>query len=352
MRPSWAATTGTVKGGFSSRHFLRLVENAIDIGFWSGDLDGESIEGSVGLYRVFGLDPSITLNFGFAKEMMHPDDRARHVDLLPLLRAGQPVLREFRIIRPDQTQRWVSHRVEVLVGPDGRPRLAIGMVTDVTLRHEVENSVKQGQDRFKALIEATAAVVWSVSPDGRTLDMPQWQTLTGQCPAEFQGDGWLDAIHPEDRERTSAAWKSAVEHRTSYNTNYRLRLADGLYHWYNARGVPILSRDGSILEWIGICISLSDRHHIVASAAEVADGAEEHEITVEQIRGARGMTGLSADEVGRRAKVSVSTVRRLEADATTTQVRPGTVLAIRRALEAAGIEFTFELGAKPGIRPV
>ncbi|CAA2140074.1 PAS domain-containing protein [Methylobacterium bullatum] len=351
MRPSWAATTDKAKGGFSSRHFLRLVESSIDIGFWSGDLDGELIEGSIGLYRVFGLDPSIALTFGFAKEMMHPEDRARHADLLPLLRTGQPMQREFRIIRPDQTQRWVLHRVEVLIGPDGRPKLAIGMVKDVTPRYEVEMSVEQGNDRFKALIEATAAVVWTVSPDGRVQDMPQWRMLTGQSQAEVQGDGWLEAIHPDDRDLTASAWQFSVSHREPYNTDYRLQLADGSYRWYNARGVPILNRDGSVREWIGICLDISDRHRVSSSSAKAAGATAAQDITVEQIRGARGMTGLSAEELGRRAGVSVSTVRRLESEATTTQARPDTILAVRQVLEAAGIEFTFEANAKPGVRP-
>ncbi|GJD54317.1 Blue-light-activated histidine kinase [Methylobacterium dankookense] len=357
MRPREEGQGGaTGAQAFSSRHFLKLVEDTGEVGFWSADLRRDQLSASVGLYRIFGLDPATEMTFGFGLDMIHPDDKAAHGDQIAVLRSGQPISREFRIIRPDRTQRWILHRAEVIVGADGRPNQGMGVVFDVTARHDSLRSVEQRHDRFNALLSVTAAVVWIVSPDGEAREMPQWQVLTGQSQAELRGQGWLQAVHPEDRERTEAAWRTAVSHVSPYNTDYRLLCADGVYRWFNARGVPIMNRDGSIREWVGVCLSVpgQNRYGPAAARAEARSAAADtadRVITAAQVRAARGMTGLSKDELARRASVSVSTIVRLEDEETTVRPRADTVLAVRKVLEQAGVEFTFDHGVMPGVRP-
>lgn len=341
---------------FSSRHFLKLVEDTGEVGFWSADLRRDQLNASVGLSRILGLDPMAEATFSMVLDMLHPDDRAAHVDQFAVLRSGQPISREFRIVRPDRTARWLLHRAEVMIGPDGRPHQAMGVVFDVTARHDSLRSVEQRHDRFNALLSVTAAVVWIVGPDGEQREMPQWQTLTGQSQAEVQGMGWLRAIHPEDRERTEAAWRTAISHASPYNTDYRILCADGVYRWFNARGVPIMNRDGSIREWVGVCLSVPGNNRYGSSAARAEAqvplvDTSDRGITAAQVRAARGMTGLSKDELARRARVSVSTIVRLEDEETTVRPRADTVLAVRRVLEQAGVEFTFDPSAMPGVRP-
>ena len=347
---------GGTTHGFSSRHFLKLIEDSGEVGFWSADLRQDQFSASIGLYRIFGLDPATEMTFGFSLGMIHPDDRAAHGDQFAVLRGGQPIAREFRIIRPDRTQRWILHRAEVIVGPDGRPSQGMGVVFDVTARHDSLRSVEQRHDRYNALLSVTAAVVWIASPDGEPLEMLHWQSLTGQSHAEVRGHGWIQAVHPDDRERTEAAWRTAITHASTFNTDYRILCADGVYRWFNARGVPIMNRDGSVREWIGVCLNVPGQNRYAPAAgrteapAEPADAAD-RAVTAAQVRAARGMTGLSKDELARRANVSVSTIVRLEDDETTVRPRTDTVLAVRRVLEQAGVEFTFDRGALPGVRP-
>jgi DNA-binding transcriptional regulator YiaG len=88
---------------------------------------------------------------------------------------------------------------------------------------------------------------------------------------------------------------------------------------------------------------------VAPPAAHFASKAVEL-LTPGQIRAARGLTGLSKDELAALANVSVSTLNRLEDAACAVRPRADTLLAVRRALEAAGVEFIFEPGKKPGLR--
>ncbi|KQT81949.1 XRE family transcriptional regulator [Methylobacterium sp. Leaf465] len=359
MRPQTASDGNGTLRAFSSRHFLKLIEDTGKVGFWSADLRREEVDASPGLYRILGLDPASRVTFGFGLDMIHPDDKAAHADQIAVLRNGQPISREFRIIRPDRTQRWLLHHAEVILGQDGKPNQGMGVVFDVTARHDAMNAVMQRHDRLNALIAATAAVFWLNKANGEPSEMPQWMALTGQSHAEMEGMGWLNAVHPDDRARTQAAWMTAVEHTAPYNTDYRVLCADGIYRWFNARGAPVLNRDGSVREWVGVCLNVPGRNRYGASGTEAspppspqatATASAEAGLTSGQVRAARGLTGLSKEELAKLANVSVSTLNRLEDSNSAIQPRPDTILAVRRALEGVGVEFIFEAGKKPGVR--
>ncbi|MBO9101879.1 MULTISPECIES: PAS domain-containing protein [unclassified Rhizobium] len=101
--------------GISSRHFLKLVEDQGQVGFWSWDFETGQITGSFGLYRLLGLQPSVALDFVDLIKIVHPDDRAANSDMQATVQSGQAINREFRIIRPDKTLRWIQNKAEVLV---------------------------------------------------------------------------------------------------------------------------------------------------------------------------------------------------------------------------------------------
>ncbi len=211
----------------------------------------------------------------------------------------------------------------------------------------------QRHDRPDALIAATASVFRVNKADGQPSGRPPWTALTGQSHAEMQGLGRLDAVHSGGRPRTLAAWTRAIEHAAPYNTDDRAPCADGIYRWLNARGAPVLDRDGSTREWVGVCLNVSGRTRYgapppetPAPAPSVASSADTHVTPAQQIRVARGKAGLSQEDLAKLADVSISTVAGREDSGSAVRPRPDTDLAVRRALEKAGIVFTFE----PGLR--
>ena len=102
------------------------------------------------------------------------------------------------------------------------------------------------EQRYRALVRATSSLVWVTAADGQIVDMPEWRAYTGESVEQIKGWGWLNSLHPDDRERTAVVWQRAVDARSFYETDYRIRRNDGVYVWHRARGVPILEADGSV----------------------------------------------------------------------------------------------------------
>jgi PAS domain S-box-containing protein len=103
----------------------------------------------------------------------------------------------------------------------------------------------------------TLAIVWHAAPDGSVLRAsPSWHAFTGQSLQQYRGWGWLDAVHPEDREAVASAWRAASADPVQYETSYRLRNARGEYRVVNVQGTPV-THAGKLLEWVGVCVDVT-----------------------------------------------------------------------------------------------
>jgi PAS domain S-box-containing protein len=135
--------------------------------------------------------------------------------------------------------------------PEGNIAGVALIAVDVTDRQNSAEAVRRSEERYRSLVQAGAQVVWVTTPTGQIAeDSPEWRWITGQSLEEYLGNGWLDAIHPEDRERVEREWRECVGAGKVFDSRYRVRTKTGSYRHYDVRAVPI-ERDGKIIEWVG-----------------------------------------------------------------------------------------------------
>ncbi len=133
---------------------------------------------------------------------------------------------------------------------------------EIAERQQAEAALQKSEERYRSLVTATSQIVWITNAQGEVVDdLPTWRAFTGQSETEILGQGWVMALHPDDRAATLAIWAQAVKTRSLYDTEYRVRGRDGTYCHFSVRGVPVLEKDGTIREWVGTCADISDRKH-------------------------------------------------------------------------------------------
>ncbi len=119
-------------------------------------------------------------------------------------------------------------------------------------------------------------------PDGAMKeDSPEWRWITGQSAEEYIGHGWLDSIHPEDRERVERDWRECVRTGKVFDDRYRVRTKSGSYRHYDVRAVPI-ERDGKIVEWVGASTDVTSQRE-----AEEMRGRLTEQLSAAALRTAR-----------------------------------------------------------------
>ncbi len=153
------------------------------------------------------------------------------------------------------------------------------------------------QERFRSLVTASAQAVWVTRPDGAVVeDSPSWHAFTGQSYEQWKGSGWLDAIHPEDRDLAKRAWAEALASQRAYEVEYRLRRPDGRYSTTLARGVPVRNADGSVREWVGVNFDVTAQREAEAAARnlQAEQSARRHEALRADVSAALAQQGPEA----------------------------------------------------------
>lgn len=102
-------------------------------------------------------------------------------------------------------------------------------------------------------------MVWRTSLDGALLQgQEQWCAFTGQTPEELRNEGWIRALHPDDREASTNAWRHAIATRSRYEMDERVRRFDGEYRILRVRTMPLLDRAGEVREWVRVCSDITE----------------------------------------------------------------------------------------------
>ncbi|GJE01635.1 PAS domain-containing protein [Methylobacterium isbiliense] len=126
--------------------------------------------------------------------------------------------------------------------------------------------LRESEQRYRALVEASAAIEWRATPDGGIAQSFGWTARTGQSEEEMRESGWLAALHPDDRARTAQVWAEACRTAEPIEVSYRVLHQDGGYRWMLSRGVPLENPDGTVREWVGTVSDIHER--VVAEEAQ------------------------------------------------------------------------------------
>jgi PAS domain S-box-containing protein len=173
-----------------------------------------------------------------------------------------------------------------------------------------EEALRRSEERYRALVQGGAQIIWVASPDGEMLeDSAEWRWITGQTVEEFLGNGWLDSIHPEDRERVERDWRDCLRTGRIFDDRFRMRARGGSYRHYDVRAVPI-ERDGKIAEWVGACTDVTSQREAEEMRGRLTDQLSAAALRTARLQQATAMLAEALDveqvvevitEVGRTA---------------------------------------------------
>lgn len=130
----------------------------------------------------------------------------------------------------------------------------------VVERDRALRAARETERRFRSMADDAPAIIWVTDTDGRCVWLNRgWYDYTGMTKWKSEGFGWLDAVHPDDREESGRIFLEANARRRPFSLDYRLRRHDGVYRWAVDTGAPRFGDEKVFEGYVGTVIDIEDR---------------------------------------------------------------------------------------------
>jgi two-component system CheB/CheR fusion protein len=239
---------------------LSSVFDSLPLGACVIEADGVMLMSNRAMYRYLptGIMPSRDSERGGRWRAWHADGQPLAFADFPGARAlrGERVVPGIEMLYRQDDGREIWTQVASAPVSDDTGRCtgeATVVITDIDLLKRTEATLRENEDRLRSLIGSLALALWEADADGMIVeDSPSWRAYTGQTPEAWLGEGWLDAVHPEDRERAGNQWRDAVARRGVVDAVFRVSRPEGGWRWTQVRAEPLFNVDGSVRKWVGM----------------------------------------------------------------------------------------------------
>src|SRR5215813_2479464 len=254
------AQTGKIMFRESEEFYHNLIAQVKDYAIFTTDPRGVITTWNEGCKNVLGYDrdefvgqhitivfpPEAVASGAADKEMEIAAEKGSAIDDRWLMRKGGERF-------------WGSGITTGVRNEDGNLVGFTKVLRDLTERKQFEERLHQSQMFFRMLAESLPQLVWTCRGDGECDYLsPQWVRYTGIPESEQLGYGWLNQLHPNDREATIGAWNRAVKEKSPFDAEFRIRGTDGNYRWFKTRALPLRSEEGEVIKWFGTSTDTED----------------------------------------------------------------------------------------------
>jgi PAS domain S-box-containing protein len=244
----------------SSERNLTAIINTIPTAAWTTRPDGYcDFLNQVWLDHA-GMTAEQAEGWGWA-EAIHPDDRKRLVEEWQLcLSSATPVDTEARIRRFDGSYRWFLIRGNPLKDQEGKTLKWYGTCVDIEDRKRGEEALRTKELSWRQIVDNIPGLVATQGAMGE-VEFLNRQTLEyfGKTNEELKNWALIGAVHPDDLPHVIEVRKKSLETGQIYDVEHRCRRADGVYRWFQVRGLPVRDTQNQITAWYLLLTDIDDR---------------------------------------------------------------------------------------------
>ncbi|HEY0511298.1 MAG TPA: PAS domain S-box protein [Thermoanaerobaculia bacterium] len=202
--------------------------------------------------------------------LLPPERLDEEAVILAQIARGEPI-EHFETVRVAKDGRRLHISLTVSPVRDGEGRIigASKVARDVTERKEAEEARRASEIRFRTLAAHAPVGIFMTDRDGNCLFVNEcWCEMAGLSPEEARGEGWVHALHPDDRERIFHEWYAAAEAGRPFAAEYRFRTPHGTVTWLDGRAVELCDDAGNVSGYIGTLTDITERREAVEALRE------------------------------------------------------------------------------------
>jgi PAS domain S-box-containing protein len=240
---------------------LRLAIAAADMGTFDWDLETQDFFSSDRLKEIFGFKRKDDVTHIDLINTFHPQDaHIREEAVKKAFETGR-LNYEIRIIWPDKSIHWIRVYGKTLQNLESGALLRMyGTVIDITEQKTIFENLKENEKKFRLLADSMPQMIWTGDAEG-TLNYFNQSVFdySGLNLKQIMKDGWIEIVHPEDRQENIAQWMHSVSTGEDFIYEHRFKKNNGEYRWQLSRAVPQKDSLGNIRMWVGTSTDIQDQ---------------------------------------------------------------------------------------------
>lgn len=242
----------------NTRRLAAIVQSSEDA-IISKRIDGTVTSWNDAARRMFKYTAEEMIGNSILKLM--PEDKiTEEYEIIDRLKKGQRIEHfETRRMAKDKKQLHISLSISPLKDAMGNVIGASKIIRDITRQKEAERLINESEQKFRLLADSMPQFIWTSDPKGNLNYFSRTvYDFSGLSAAQINRDGWLQIVHPDDREGNMKQWMHAIETGEPFLFEHRFRRHDGEYRWQLSRAIPQKNETGNIQMWVGTSTDIDE----------------------------------------------------------------------------------------------
>ena len=195
------------------------------------------------------------------RALVHPDDQTTlDLSTQQAIADKTPFFAQYQVQHQLGHYIWIEDRSQWLINDQGETMGVIGMVADISDRKQAETRLRESEQRYATLAATAPVGIFRTDAVGNyTYVNDRWSQITGFALKAAVGEGWQQALHPDDHSRIVAEWCQSTQENRPFRLEYRFQRPDGKVTWVYGQFVAERDEVETVIGYVGTVTDISDR---------------------------------------------------------------------------------------------
>ena len=239
---------------------LNLIIEGSELGTWELNLKTNEVNYSKKYLEIFGYKEYVPISHADLIKHLHPDDLGIRMKAFEDAKQTGSLQYEARLIWSDNSIHWMEGKGKMFFDKDNQPSRVMGIIRDITAEKNHRVELEESEQKFRLLANSMAQQVWTADTQGNLNYFNQSVfDFSGLTLEQIIKGGWLQIVHPEDREENIQQWIKAISTGKDFLFEHRFRRYDGEYRWQLSRAIPQKDEHGNIQMWVGTSTDIQNQ---------------------------------------------------------------------------------------------
>ena len=269
---------------------MNIVIQASELGIWELDLKTKALKYSDRYLEIIGLKGKNPIEHEDTRYLIHPEDKEMRDEAYRQAYRNGVFNFTGRLCWQDGSLHWVDAKGKVFYDGEKRPSYLIGTIRDITDEKIQQEILVKSEQKFRLLADSMPQFIWTGDGEGNLNYFNQAvYDYSGLSTEDVIESGWLQIVHPDDREENIKTWTKSVGEGIDFLFEHRFKKADGQYRWQLSRAIPQRNAVGKIQMWVGTSTDIQEQKEFVSElekqVRERTDELNQKNLQLEKMNG-------------------------------------------------------------------